>query len=199
MGKSGSDGKGIIHVDAGALSLALNGKIFQHSSCLSAWGEISPIQLSEIMNSVRNRVFDFSLALWKKYPNAGEVGVADTTKKIAQAQVHQIFNTTINGGNTQVIGQATDSNLINGVVAGDVQSLKKSLSELKVPNAEIEELGAILIEEPQLTPSGTYGPKLSKWVGKLVEKSADGSWKVAIGAAGGLLASALRAYFHMGP
>ena len=87
----------------------------------------------------------------------------------------------------------------NGVVAGDVQSLKKALSELKVPNAEVEELGAILIEEPQLTPSGTYGPKLSKWVGKLVEKSADGSWKVAIGAAGGLLASALRAYFHMGP
>lgn len=190
-----SSGNETIRVDTGALSLDLSNKIFDRTACLSAWGEISSIQLSEITNAVRNRILDFSLALWKKFPNAGEVEHLEKSQQIEQAQVHQIFNTTINGGNTQLIGHAGSSNLTNSIVIGNLASLKKSLEELKVPSVEIQELEQILKVEPALTLNGGYGPKLASWYGKLMQKAADGTWEVAVGTAGGLLAEVIKGYF----
>lgn len=184
-----------ITISAGPLSLALNNKIFEDTSCLSAWCEISAVQLAEITNSVRNRVLDFSLALWKQFPEAGEVEMKKESNKIEPTQVHQIFNTTINGGNTQLIGHAASSNFTNSTVIGDLGSVRKSLEELKVPSVEIQELEQILTVEPALTPNGGYGPKLASWYGKLMQKAADGTWEVAVGTAGGLLAEIIKAYF----
>lgn len=57
------------------------------------------------------------------------------------------------------------------------------------------ELKKVIQEKP--TENG-FGPKVSAWMGKMMQKAANGSWEVGVAAAGTLLSQALSKYYSIG-
>ena len=174
---------GILRVSTGDLSLMLN-DVYRHENCIESWAEFNTANLVELLNTVRNRILDFALALWKQYPEAGE---QDAAAAIPEATVTQIFNTTVYGGAANLVGNATESNITFNVNQGDFESLRQALVANNVSGDEIDELEGALIAEAAPTEAGTYGPRVSAWIAKMMQKAADGSWQIGVGAAGTLV------------
>lgn len=63
-----SSKKGIVQASTGDLAFALSTNVIQDQNCVQAWAEFSNGRLVELVNSVRNRLLDFVLAVWKEHP-----------------------------------------------------------------------------------------------------------------------------------
>lgn len=182
------NGDGMQTLATGNLPSLLHESMYEGFRCHNAIAQYSNQNLVAMLDAVRNRILDFALALEKIAPNAGE----DQTHLEVQ-RVTQIFNTTVHGS-VGVVGSA-NSSVIN-VASNDWSSLAQFLVSNGVASPDIEDLHAAVIAEPK-ADSGKWGPRVSKWVGKMVGKAADGSWQVGLGAAGNLLAQALTAFYSL--
>ncbi|MDP3541138.1 MAG: hypothetical protein Q8T11_01570 [Elusimicrobiota bacterium] len=191
--KKSTDGGGTATIHTSDLSLVLGQKVFDGYNCIEAWAEAENGQLVEVMNSVRNRILDFSLAIWKEAPDAGQGTEAGKGLKVAR--INQIFNTTVHNGSVSLVGNADHSTISFGISSGDFESLAKALGEKGVDREDLVELKKVIQEKP--TENG-FGPKVSAWMGKMIQKAANGSWEVGVAAAGTLLSQALAKYYGIG-
>lgn len=174
-------------ISVGLLAGVLTNRVFQHHQCWEAWGEISTLNVSTMLDSVRNRLLDFSLALGKAYPSNSQ------NTSIGPQQVTQIFNTTVMGS-VGVVGTATNSTI--NVIANDWNSLAAFLEKQGIDKGDIQELHSAIQAEPtNADPNG--GPLVRKWVGKMMAKAADGTWQIGLGAAGNLLAQAIAMFYGL--
>lgn len=175
----------------GDLPLYLAAQKFTHMEITSAWGETNSGQLMGIVETVRNRVLKFALDLEIEYPNAGNIGkIARGTAKVDQIFVNNIY------GTANVIAMASNSNITLNISKYDVASLRKTLLESDVAATDLNELENALKAEPDASPSA-YGPKVAAWLGRMMSKAADGTWKMATGAAGAFLGKALEKYYGL--
>jgi hypothetical protein len=100
-------------------------------------------------------------------------------------------------GSGNFVGNASHSNVTFNVVKGDFGSLKQALAGKGVSQTDIEELRSALEAEPTPPPNGKHGPRVAKWIGSMVAKAAEGTWGVAVGAAGTLLAQLIGGYYGL--
>ena len=177
------------------LDLFLTSLKFTHMDILSAWAEASSSSIKNILDTVRNRVLTFALDLGKEYPDAG--AVKSTMPKEDTKKVDQIFISNIYGS-ANVVGTATNSNVVLNVMKGDFSTLKQTLEEHGVESADIRELKRVLEEEPKASSKG-FGPKVATWIGTMMKKAAEGTWKVATDVAGTVLGKALSQYYGLNP
>lgn len=187
---------GIIQVPTGDLALMLN-DVYRHENCIESWAEFSTANLVELLNTVRNRILDFALALWKQHPQAGEQNAGEAIT-VPQATVTQIFNTTVYGGAANVVGSAADSSVTFNVNQGDFASLRQALMANDVADEDVQELEQALQAEPAPAEGGGYGPRVSAWVATMMQKAADGSWQIGVGAAGTLVAQLIAKFYGLG-
>lgn len=188
---------GTIQVSTGDLALVLGMNVYRNQNCLQAWAEFSTANLVELLNTVRNRILDFVIAVWKEAPDAGELAKGTKTPMGAQ-RVTQIFNTTVYGGSANLVGTANSSSIEFNIGVADFQALKKVLAANGVGDKEISELEAALTAEPKAPSGESLGPRVSDWIAKMVGKAASGAWSIGIGAAGNLLATAIGHYYGFG-
>lgn len=188
--------RGIVQVSTGDLALILGGNVYQHQNCMQAWAEFSTQNLIELLNTVRNKIMDFALAVWKEEPTAGE-SQAGSTGGIEPGKLTQIFNTTVYGGAANLVGTATNSSVSFVINANDFESLQSILKENGVQDEDIGELKDALESEPQPKKEGGFGPRVSSWIAKMMQKAAEGSWGVGVGAAGTLLAQAISKFYDL--
>jgi hypothetical protein len=187
---------GTLQVSTGDLALVLGRKIYRDQNCVEAWAEFGANQLIEVVNTVRNRILDFTLAVWKEEPNAGEPN-ASVGHKLEADKVTQIFNTTVYGGSANLVGTVTDSSVVFNITANDFGALEKVLAEQGVEKSDIAELKEALAEEPLAKPDGSFGSRVSSWIARMVKKAAEGTWDVGIAAAGNLLSQAISKYYGL--
>lgn len=184
----------VLRVNTGDLALALGENVFENQNCLQAWAEISVSHIYELFNNVRNRILDFSLAVWKEDPTAGESKTG--TREILEAsRVTQIFNTTVYGGSTNLLGNAENSKITFSVHQGDIHSLEKTLRENSIPQEEIDGLKNAISEDGQPVENGKFGPKVSNWVSSIVKKAAKGSWDVGAKIIANILTQIISKYY----
>jgi hypothetical protein len=176
------------------LALILGTKVYRDLNCIQAWAEYSTVNLIELLNSVRNRILDFALAIWKEQPAAGETS-AKARDAIDSSRVTQIFNTTVYGGSAHLVGAAKDSTIAVTIGARDLASLERVLRDNGVPEGDVAELRVALESEVELAPNKAFGPKVSSWIGRMMMKAAEGSWGAGVGAAGALIAQAIAKYY----
>lgn len=152
-----------------------------------------PLQFANaIIASVKNKLLDFMLALEKEFGMESDISdfKANTTK------INYIMNNTINNngdGNVVNTGANSTINATINISKGNKEALVDTLRNNGVDNNDIAELLTVIDTE---TPEGNgFGTKVNGWFQKMISKSLDGTWQVGIGAAGTLLAEALKAYY----
>jgi len=175
----------------------LGTSVYSDMNCLDVWGEFSDSQLVEVLNSVRNRVLDFVLALWKEHPNAGEPVASD--KKIKSDQVSQIFHTTVYGGAANVVGAGHHSTLTFSIQSGDFRALEQTLREKGVEPADLAALQQAINDDPKPVDASKFGPRVANWIGNMLGKAASGMWGMTVETGGALLTSALAKYYGLEP
>jgi hypothetical protein len=191
--KSGND---TFYINTGDLAVALGQDVYDHYNCISAWAESGSSDLVEVLNTVRNRILDFALALWKRSPRAGEGGTG-SDETLSASQITQISNPTVFGGLANVIGAHNSPVAIN-VVANDFKSLADELQKHGLSQADLAELKEAVGSDAKPTAKDKLGPRVSFWIAKMVQKAADGSWQIGIAAAGELLYHAIASYYGFG-
>lgn len=188
------DEKGTLRLPMGNLAVLLGDQVYSGHSCVDAWGQIGTAGLVEVLNSVRNKVLDFALALWKEEPQAGD-SVANAPAHLGGSKVTQIFNTVVHGGTATLVGSAMNSSLVFNIQSGDFSSLEKYLRDAKIADRDIERLRQAVQLDVAPRTAEKFGPRVSSWIGAMVRKAADGGWDVSVSAAGGLLATAIAKYY----
>lgn len=97
-------------------------------------------------------------------------------------------NSVLNIGHNNVITNTPQ------VSPGNFEELRAFLKANHVGDEDINELNGILKEEKPNDEKKEFGPKVKEWVTKMLGKARDGSWAIALGAAGKLLADGLKWY-----
>lgn len=186
--------KSNIQVSTAHMALEIGTKLYPHYNCVQAWAEYHPSRLVELLNSVRNRVLDFALAVGKEAPNAGEAG-SSAHENIEPAKVTQIFYTTVHGGAANIVGAATASPVTFSIGVKDFSALQRVLGEKGVSAEDMSELKTALEADPAPSAPEKFGLHVSSWIGKMVTKAVTGGWQITAGAAGKLLADAITKYY----
>ncbi|ENM5727944.1 hypothetical protein V4V56_003970 [Vibrio mimicus] len=159
--------------------------------------KFSGTSLFPIVDAVRNSVLEWSLKL-EQEGILGE-GISFSSEEVKKANM----STNINIQNFQgVLGDVKGSELTQKLDMSITQSydfteLEKYLSSNSVPKEDITDLKLAIDSDGQLETSGQFGSNVSAWIGRMVSKAADGSWTVALGAAGNILATGISKYYGL--
>jgi len=189
-------GKGNIQVHTGDLAVAIGTDVYEGQNCVQAWAEFGKGQLVELLNAVRNRVLDFSIAVWKEAPTAGEV---DEAKKptIQASKVTQIFNTTVYDGAVNLVGTAEKSTILFEIRQKEFNSLARVLRQHNVSEKDISDLEDAVKADPMPKSAEKFGIRVSNWIAGMMKKASGGIWRIGIGTAAKLLGQAIAKYYGL--
>lgn len=156
---------------------------------------ISKTDISNILSTIRKAILDWSINL-EKQGIIGEDYIFTAEEKQMTQNVHYTIGNVGNMANhneNSTINQTSTNNV--NIVKGDFNSLASNLRSHGVEETDIQELQTIIDVTPLPQSPNEYSPNLKAWIAKMVTKSIDGTWQVAVGAAGSLLATGLQQYF----
>lgn len=170
-------------------------RFFEGRTLMAAHMELPRSAVVGVLDAIRNRVLQFALEIEEQAPDVGEAKPG-AASPIPAEQVTQIFTTTIMGAANVAVGGQNVSQTAQ-VVVGDLESLRKYLAGLGVPSQDVSQLEAALKQDGPPNKEGQFGPNIADWIGKMVKKAAEGGWKIAVPAAGAVLASGIRWYFGL--
>jgi hypothetical protein len=179
-----------IHLRMRNLHAFLVSKNITDMEIVSAWGELSSSRLKHILDTVRTRVLEFALELEEMYPDASAVKSATPadSKAVDQIFINHIY------GPANVVGTASQSNIVLNVTKGDFASLERVLSEQGISSSDIRTLKAALDAEPT-PPAKGFGPRVAAWIGSIMKKTAEGALKAAGTEGVGLIMKAIGSYY----
>jgi len=113
-----------------------------------------------------------------------------------QSQERSVASTIGNVTNygTLTIQQATSGESTTQSIEIKEQQLTNTLTQQGVSQEDIKELLLILKSDNHDKEIKKIGDKTESWIKKMINKAKNGSWAIAIGAAGKLLADAIKLY-----
>ncbi|TCC87242.1 hypothetical protein EZ428_21285 [Pedobacter frigiditerrae] len=166
-----------------------NGPYFQ----LLNIGVTIPIHIAaQALSATKDKLLEFMLGIEKEFGVETEI----SELKSNNAKINYIMNNTItNNGDGNVVNAGANSSIsaIINITKGNKEQLVQTLKDSGVENDDVAELLTIIDSEQPV--NNGFGIKVNEWMKKMLSKSLDGTWQVGIGAAGTLLAEALKAYY----
>jgi hypothetical protein len=118
----------------------------------------------------------------------------NTMEEENKSSIHT--NITAGDGNIITTGSNNSIKMNSTIVKNDLNSLRQELTKLNVSESDIEEI-SLIVQEEHPDHTGKFKAKTNGWIGKMLQKSLDGTWDLGIATAGGILAELLKAYFHI--
>lgn len=157
---------------------------------ISAWGEASTAVVKNITDLVRVRILKFVLEIAKQFPQAleDESKIPNNSDRIQQIVNNHIY------GSATVLGINNNSNIELNFQANDFSGVAKVLNKYGLLEEDINELKTAFEEEPVLDGK-KYGPKVAAWIGKMVQKAANGSLSIATSALSKILEEIIKKYY----
>ena len=151
-------------------------------------------QMDGILEQVRNRLLDFLLKLQQIDPE--ELETEDGTRSIPGDKVQNLFFQTIIQGGQNIVATGTEftQKATQNVASGDMQSLIDHLRSIGLNNDSLAELETA-IEQDGDRQKKKLGENVKSWIGKMIVKAMDGTWKVAEATAPDLLKAALSQFY----
>lgn len=140
----------------------------------------------DILEQVRNRLFDFLLGLQNNNRTLEESNESEAVGRLVNYHIY---------GDHNVIatGEQSTQQVTTNIVQNDIESLVTYLKNQGIGEDELQELRDVVLEE-DIPADGSYGPKLREWREKMLEKAKSGAWNVAVDIAPKLLGNALKAF-----
>jgi hypothetical protein len=167
------------------LAIKFGAKGYNEMECLGAWQLIGRNQIVGLIDTVRNKVLDFSLQIEAAAFRAGEA--FPDAPAVPQERITQVFHTVITGGvnNVSAGGASVQQTNYGQIKSGDLAALLAALRVAGVAEEPLVELQSVLISDPD--------PKKAaeSWLGKLAISGAQGAITTTLGIA----AKAISAYF----
>jgi hypothetical protein len=163
---------------------------------VGASSQFSTSSIEGILDTTRNRLLDFILELTEIDPNIkdSEEAISDLPKE----EVRNVFNYTIYGSHNVVAGGEDVQQDITQVVSeGSDEELASYFQNLGVSEEDTEEL-LQAIEEDDEPQEANFGDRVQSWIGKMVTKASQGTWKVGVEAAPKLITQGLMQYYGLG-
>jgi len=157
---------------------------------------ITKTSLIGIISKVRNLILEWTLRL----ENQGILGndMTFTRTEIQSASANRgIIIENFQGIIGDVSNSTVTQNLTMSIKEGDFDSLADFLKSKGVDEVDVKTLEVALDADPKPKESGKFGTKVSQWMGFMLQKAAGGTWEIALGAAGGLLADAVSRYYGL--
>ena len=164
--------------------------------CEKAHVEISKNQFIQVLTQTRSRLLDFVLELSERIPS--DMTEEEVKSKSKEIDASSLFNNAIFGDNaTVVVGNSNEQHISNLSVRGDFNKLSESLKEKNVSDEDIQALKSAIDDDEGKVDSKkkTYGPGVKSWIKKMMGKAIDTTWKINLGAASSVLASAINTYY----
>ncbi len=175
-----------------ALAVIRNPNIREDMELGSVVKVINTSFIQGILDTVRNRVLNFTLELESEAGIAGDP-LADLRERKAE-KVQQIFNTEIRGNVANFAAGSSNVQQAFEVGKGDREALAEALSEIGLDSHGVAELvEAASEEEPK--QDGSFGKKVAVLTGKAFTKAGEGLLKVPASVAGNLISTALKGYY----
>ncbi len=94
-------------------------------------------------------------------------------------------------------GPPNDSQITFDVKTNDFVSVERILRQNNVSEDDVGTLKIALQDDTPPTSPGRFGRKVSAWISGMVRKACEGTWGIAVGAAGKLLAEAISRYYGL--
>ena len=182
------DGSLKAHWDSDAV-LMVQDKILQGYTLGHAWRAFGPGTFTVLLDIVRNRVLDFAIQIEMENPDAD--AAPSERGPIAQETVTNIYNTTILGGQASVGGTNRFENVERQIITGDIDSLKRYLSEAGVAEDDLDRLDSVIEETGPDEVSGGKG-KVGAWIKEAATKMATGARDMTIEIATGVINKSLK-------
>lgn len=111
--------------------------------------------------------------------------------------MEQTIITTSGDGNVVNTGNNSKVSVTINISKGNKDELVKSLEENGISEEDRIELVEIVDSEKPNIEDKTFGKKVNEWTKKMLGKSLDGTWKVGLATAAGLLTEILKKYYGM--
>jgi hypothetical protein len=169
---------------------------FESHALMAAWREISRGSIVALLDTVRNRILSFALAIQEEYPEAGEgPGGATTPDK---ERVAHVFHTHITGtvGNLALGNRDVTQEYTCSVAQGDMKSLREYIADLGVAAGDAAELETALKDDAKSKTTG-IGKKVGTWLGHMTTKAYSGALKVGGAVAVKLLEKGIERYLGL--
>jgi hypothetical protein len=96
-----------------------------------------------------------------------------------------------------VIHSTVEQNLAFNVVQGDFESLRNELQKIGLDSSEIDQLEKAVRKDPRPATRERFGPAVSAWLGKTLQRAAEGAYELTMATAGGVLAELLMKYYGL--
>ena len=191
-----SEKGGSLQIEASNLILLLQGKVYADYACNSVTGRISRAALAAIRHSVRSRVLELTIELERSIPEAATVSLgpsASTTPKNAAAAT-QIAQQIIYGNFTSIASSGEGARIAIGIGVRDATGLASFLASSGFPEDDAKELAQLASTEEPGSQSEPMGPKVRAWFLDNLKKAANGTWKMGVTVATGVIKEALLKY-----
>jgi len=164
---------------------------------INARKQVSVNAVVEIISIVRNRLLDFMLKVDSQFGNLTEIEELKTkTNELSKIMSQTIINTS-GDGNIINTGNEAEIKAKIKITKGNTEELEKQLNEIGVDQSNTKDLLNIIDSEAPNYESQKFGSKVNSWIQTMVGKALDGSWNIGVGAAGTLLAEAIKKYYGM--
>lgn len=170
-------------------------RMYESMHCVQAWKVISAGALRGVLDAVKTRVLDFTLALAERYPGMMD-DMDNSTKQVSPQEVRQTFNMTIYGSVGAIANASPHAVQHVNISAGDRASLDRQLSEHGVPADDVRKLHEA-IQQDGTNSGGTLGPKVREWLGAALLKVAEGAWSTSLEIAAKILPQLVAGYLGL--
>jgi len=158
--------------------------------------EIVKSQILQITTIIRSRLLDFVLELEEKLPkDASPEEIKSISEEIG---TKNLLNNTMFGDNTTIILGDNNIQAVNNIVKNnDIDSLVKFLTQSGVSKEDTADLVKAIEDDGDKIDyeDKKPGSNVTNWIKKMLSKAVDSTWKIQIGAAGSLLATAIAKYY----
>jgi hypothetical protein len=156
---------------------------------------ISISAVNETLAIIRNKLLDFMLQIDSEFGNITELNDLKTKNN----EISTIMNQTIinNSGDGIILNTGDNVTIKSSIIInkGNKEELVKYLKSIGVTQDDADELITIIDSEKPNIENKTFGKNVNHWIEKMLGKVLNGSWQIAIGAAGNLLSEAIKLYY----
>jgi hypothetical protein len=166
----------------------MTNRVLQEFQCEAAWRVIPRGAITTVIDTVRNRVLNFALAIERSNPAAGDVAPGDPPV-IPRHEVERIANITIEGGNNVfAVGDNARIERVT-ITQNDWPSLRDALADLGFQTSDLDALPEALAAD-----SNEFGEETQRWLARSLKQLKAGAGAVAPEIAGGTAAGLILQY-----